>query len=76
VRTKSRLRTTVIWTVVALTGAVAWSVIALVRGEQISAAWPIAAALGSYAIAYRFSARFIVRKVLRATAWGPRDRCC
>lgn len=63
-RTKSRLRTTVIWSVVALTGAVAWGVIALVRGEQISAAWLIAAALGSYAIAYRFYVRFIVRKVL------------
>ena len=64
VRTKSRLRTTVIWSVVALTGAAAWGVIALVRGEQISAAWLIAAALGSYAIAYRFYVRFIVRKVL------------
>jgi carbon starvation protein len=41
-------------------------VIALVRGERISAVWLIAAALGSYAIAYRFYARFIVRKVLGA----------
>ena len=47
-----------------LVGAVAWGVIALVRGEQISAAWLIAAALGSYAIAYRFYARFIARTVL------------
>ena len=38
--------------------------IALVRGEQISAVWLIAAALGSYAIAYRFYARFIARRVL------------
>jgi carbon starvation protein len=64
VRTKSRTRTVVIWTAVALVGAVAWGVIALVRGEQISAAWLIAAALGSYAIAYRFYARFITRRVL------------
>ena len=48
----------------ALVGAVAWGVIALVRGEQISAAWLIAAAVGSYAIAYRFYARFITKKVL------------
>ena len=34
------------------------------RGEQISAAWLIFAALASYAIAYRFYARFIARKVL------------
>src|SRR5919109_1092277 len=62
--TKSRTRSIVIWTAVAIVGAVAWGVIALVRGEQISAAWLIAAALGSYAIAYRFYARFITRKVL------------
>ncbi len=53
-----------IWVLVALVGAVAWGVIALVRGEEISAAWLIAAAVGSYAIAYRFYARFIARRVL------------
>ena len=63
-RTKSRVRSIVIWTTVAIIGAVAWGVIALVRDEQISAAWLIAAALGSYAIAYRFYARFITKKVL------------
>ena len=63
-RSKSRTRSIVIWTAVALVGAVAWGVIALVRDEQISAAWLIAAALGSYAIAYRFYARFIARTVL------------
>jgi carbon starvation protein len=64
VRTKSRTRSIVIWTAVALVGAVSWGVIALVRGEQISAAWLIAAALGSYAIAYRFYARFITKTAL------------
>src|SRR6185503_4426911 len=64
VRTKSRTRSIVIWTAVAVIGAVSWAVVALVRGEQISAAWLIAAALGSYAIAYRFYARFIARTVL------------
>jgi len=61
---KARVRSIVIWTAVAVVGAVAWGVIALVRDEQISAAWLIAAALGSYAIGYRFYARFIARKVL------------
>jgi len=59
-----RTRSIVVWTTVAIVGAVAWAVIALVRGEQISAVWLIAAALGSYAIAYRFYARFIVKRVL------------
>jgi carbon starvation protein len=64
VRTKSRALSIVIWTLVSVVGAVAWGVIALVRDEQISAAWLIAAAVGSYAIAYRFYARFITKKVL------------
>ena len=61
---RSRTRSIVIWTAVAVVGAVSWGVIALVRGERISAVWLIAAALGTYAIAYRFYARFIVKKVL------------
>ncbi|MFI7110821.1 carbon starvation CstA family protein [Nonomuraea sp. NPDC050227] len=53
-----------IWTAVALVGAVAWGVVALSQGEEISAIWLVAAALGSYAIAYRFYSRFIARRVL------------
>ncbi|HKS47181.1 MAG TPA: carbon starvation CstA family protein [Amycolatopsis sp.] len=45
-------------------GAVVWGTIALSRGEHISAVWLVVAALGSYAIAYRFYSRFIVRRVL------------
>jgi carbon starvation protein len=63
-RTATRTRSILIWSAVAVVGAVAWGVIALVRDENISAAWLIAAALGSYAIAYRFYSRFIARKVL------------
>jgi carbon starvation protein len=63
---RSRARSIVIWSAVAIVGAVSWGVIALVRGEQISAVWLIAAALGTYAIAYRFYARFIVKRVLEA----------
>ncbi len=54
----------VLWAVVAAVGAVCWGVIALVRDENISAVWLIGAALGSYAIAYRYYARFIAYKVL------------
>jgi carbon starvation protein len=63
---KSRTRSIVIWSAVAIVGAVCWGVVALARGEQISAVWLLGAAVGSYAIAYRFYARFIVRKVLEA----------
>ncbi|PPK97956.1 carbon starvation protein [Kineococcus xinjiangensis] len=54
-----------LWVGVALVGAVAWSVLAISRGEQISALWILFAALASYAIAYRFYARFIATRVLR-----------
>jgi carbon starvation protein len=53
-----------IWTAVAVLGAVAWGILALARGESINAAWLIVAALCSYAIAYRFYARFIAYRVL------------
>ncbi|GAA2660706.1 carbon starvation CstA family protein [Streptomyces vastus] len=57
------------WTTVALVGAVCWGVLALSRGEEISAVWLVLAALGSYAIAYRFYSRFVARRVLK-----PDDR--
>ncbi|OIJ85644.1 carbon starvation protein A [Streptomyces colonosanans] len=57
-------KTILIWTGVALVGAIAWGMVALARGEKISAIWLVVAALGSYAIAYRFYSRFIARRVL------------
>ncbi|MCF1598739.1 carbon starvation CstA family protein [Streptomyces muensis] len=69
-------RTIVIWTLVALVGATGWTVLALSRGEEVSAAWMVAAALGSYAIAYRFYAKFIAYKVLKVdrTRATPAER--
>jgi carbon starvation protein len=60
------IKSVLIWTAVAAVGAVAWTVLALVRGETVSALWILFAALSSYAIAYRFYARFITYKVLGA----------
>src|SRR5687768_10200116 len=58
-------RSIAIWTAVAIAAAIAWGVLALSRGEEINAIWLVVAAIASYAIAYRFYARFIVRKVLK-----------
>jgi carbon starvation protein len=58
------VRSVRIWVAVAALGAVAWTVLALARGETVSALWILFAALCSYAIAYRFYARFITHKVL------------
>src|SRR5450631_4456498 len=54
----------VVWGAVALVGAVCWAMLALARGENVSALWILFAALSSYAIAYRFYARFITYRVL------------
>jgi carbon starvation protein len=52
-----------IWIGVALLGAGAMALLALSRGETISAAWIVVAGICTYAIAYRFYARFIGRTV-------------
>ncbi|WP_328357204.1 carbon starvation protein A [Streptomyces sp. NBC_00445] len=72
----ANVRTIVIWSLVALVGAVGWAVLALARGEDVSAAWMVAAALGSYAIGYRFYAKFIAYKVLKVdkTRATPAER--
>jgi carbon starvation protein len=57
-------RQVAIWAAVAILGAVAWGILALARGERINAVWLIFAALCSYAIGYRFYARFIANRVL------------
>ncbi|HEY9563387.1 MAG TPA: carbon starvation CstA family protein, partial [Nocardioides sp.] len=57
-------KSTAIWVAVAVVGAVCWSVLALSRGEEVSALWILFAALSSYAIGYRFYGRFIARRVL------------
>ncbi|MET0822423.1 MAG: carbon starvation CstA family protein, partial [Aeromicrobium sp.] len=61
---RARIRSIAIWTVVAVVGATCWAVLALSRGENVSALWILFAALSSYAIAYRFYSRFIAKKVL------------
>jgi carbon starvation protein len=52
------------WPLLAVAGAVAWGVLALHRGETISAAWLVLAAVGTYLLAYRFYSRFLADRVL------------
>ncbi len=58
-------RTRVYLLVCAVFAAVGWSMIAMVRGEQINSRWFVFAAVGSYLIALRLYARFIERKILQ-----------
>src|SRR5215813_10932163 len=53
-----------LWTFIALIGALALGTIALHRGEQINALWLVAAAVSTYAVGYRFYSKFISAKVL------------
>src|SRR4249919_4295108 len=53
-----------LWIAVALLGAGADAVLALRRGEPISSAYLLLAALCSYAIGYRFYSKWIAARVL------------
>ena len=52
-----------IWILISLVGAAAWGVLALHRGEAVSAAWLVLAAVGTYLVGYRFYARFLATRV-------------
>ncbi|MET8648321.1 MULTISPECIES: carbon starvation CstA family protein [Nocardia] len=53
---------------IAVLGAVAWTILALARGENVNAVWIVVAAVCTYVIAYRFYARYIEWKITK-----PRD---
>lgn len=53
-----------LWIAIAALGAIAIATIALRRGEPISGMWLVVAAVCSYAIGYRFYAKFMASKVL------------
>ncbi len=59
----------VVWVAISLIGAVAWSFIALGRGETINAIWFVFAAVATYLVGYRFYSTYIERRLLR-----PNDR--
>ncbi|MEL4357496.1 MULTISPECIES: carbon starvation CstA family protein [unclassified Luteococcus] len=58
-------REKLIFGVIGVLAAVAWFVIAVQRGERVSAAWFVLAAVGSYLLALRFYGKLIERKIHR-----------
>src|SRR5437867_12311812 len=60
----SRIVPKLLWAGVALLGAFAYATLALRRGEPISSAYLLLAALCSYAIGYRFYSKWIAARVL------------
>ena len=62
-RPANRLLGALVWLIVALAGAGALGYLALSRGENISAAWLLVAAICTYAVAYRFYSAFIAARI-------------
>jgi carbon starvation protein len=67
-RTPIGTRHKILFAVIAAIGAIAWAVIAFVRGETVNAVWFVVAAICTYIIGFRFYARLIEMKIVR-----PRD---
>ncbi len=65
----NRVLAAIIWVAIAAAGAAGFGVLALSRGETISAAWILVAGICTYLVAYRFYARFIADRV-----FGVNDR--
>ncbi|WP_108718412.1 carbon starvation CstA family protein [Miniimonas sp. S16] len=58
-----------VWIAISLAGALGWTMLAIVRGERVNTVWFVVAAVATYAIAYRFYALYIQRRIMR-----PDDR--
>ncbi|MBM7824747.1 carbon starvation protein [Arcanobacterium pluranimalium] len=58
-----------IWVGIALLGAIGWTMLAIIRGENVNAIWFVISAVCTYAIGYRFYALYIQKKIMR-----PDDR--
>lgn len=58
----------VVFAAIGVVGAVAWTMIAIVRGEHVSSVWFVVAAVCTYLIAYRFYARLVESRIVK-----PRD---
>ncbi|MEO6446941.1 MAG: carbon starvation CstA family protein [Gemmatimonadaceae bacterium] len=71
-----RLLSVVMWTLVVALGVGSFAYLALSRGERVSAAWLVTAAVCFYSVAYRFYSRFIAVKIfaLDANRRTPSER--
>ncbi len=67
-RSPITVRHKIFFGIIAVVGAIAWAVIAFVRGETVNAVWLVVAAICTYIIGFRFYARLIEMKIVR-----PRD---
>ena len=66
-----RLRGIIIWSFVSALGATSFAWLALSRGEPVSAAWLLVAALCTYAVSYRFYSKFIASRIFALDPTRP-----
>ena len=55
-----------LWISITAMGTLGWTMLALVRGEEVNTIWFVITAVCTYAIAYRFYALYVQRKVMRS----------
>ncbi|MEZ0350884.1 carbon starvation CstA family protein [Mycobacterium sp. pR1184] len=67
-RSPISFRHKILFGIIAVVGALAWAVVAFLRGETVNAVWIVVAAICTYIIGFRFYARLIEMKIVR-----PRD---
>ena len=54
-----------LWISITTMGTLGWTMLALVRGEEVNTIWFVVTAVCTYAIAYRFYALYVQRKIMR-----------
>ena len=59
------------WVILGIIGAFCLAVVALRRGEHVSALWIVVASVSVYLVAYRYYSLYIAQKVRYRTLW-----CC
>jgi carbon starvation protein len=67
----SKLVRVAVWVLIAMLAAASFARLALSRGETVSAAWLLTAAVCSYLVAYRFYSKLIAAKVFALDAKRP-----
>jgi carbon starvation protein len=64
-------QTKLLWTAIAVLGAVSFGIVAINRGEAVNAAWLVVAAVCIYFIAYRFYGLFVAERALGVDGTRP-----
>ncbi|AWE41907.1 MULTISPECIES: carbon starvation CstA family protein [unclassified Actinobaculum] len=55
----------ILWVAITALGVLGWTMLAIVRGESVNTVWFVITAICTYAIAYRFYALYVQRRIMR-----------